>query len=217
VTEERLSRFPRNVGSATALTVSRSMGNEQGILRRIDSVTHYSVQKMRRQGLKATCRSRSRTPTTGLQSARHLTKPVRRWSVGGVGPPPDDTGGSALALVARSYDGGLRRAVSGCLPIAPLAEELLVPRRWRVQNGLPFEFCHGSLHAGTGTGWQPCQVREHCVAFTNRGQGPRIGHWSRADDGPNPGFQDLLRQLAGPAHAVETGQLSDTIGYKLDR
>jgi len=109
--------------------------------------------------------------------------------VGCVGPPPDDSGGSALALVARSDVGGLRRAVSGCLHIARLAEELLAPRRSRFQHGLPFEFCHGSLHAWTGAAWQPCKVREHYVSITNRVQCRRIGHWSREDDGLNPGFK----------------------------
>src|SRR5262249_21318018 len=59
-----------------------------------------------------------------------------------VGPPRDDTGGSALAPVACSREGGLRRVVSGFLHIALFAEEFLSPRSSRFQRRVSFQFCH---------------------------------------------------------------------------
>ena len=60
-----------------------------------------------------------------------------------VGPPRDNTDGSALALVAGSPESGLGPGVSGFFPIALFAEEFLSPRSSRFQKCLSFQFCHG--------------------------------------------------------------------------
>ena len=62
-----------------------------------------------------------------------------------IGSPRNDTGGAALALVARSRADGFCPVVSGFSQVARLAEVFLRLCPSQLQDFLPFEFSHGPI------------------------------------------------------------------------